>query len=123
MAKRRVLFVEDEQNLVRLVKDRLEFNNYEVIVAADGQEGLEKARKEKPDIIILDILLPKMDGYRVCRMLKFDENYKQIPIIMLTAKAQKSDEEMGLEVGADAYITKPFKAEVLLSKIEELLKR
>ncbi len=122
MGKKKILLVEDESVLLNMVKMRLEANNYEVISAFDGQEGLEKARKERPDLIILDLMLPKLDGYKVCRMLKFDEKYKKIPIIMFTARAQQSDEEMGFEVGADAYITKPFEPQMLLAKIKELIK-
>ena len=121
MNKKRILVVDDEVDLVNLVKMRLEANGYEAVGAYDGQEGLDKAKKEKPDLVILDLMLPKMDGYKVCRMLKFDEKYKNIPIIMFTARAQESDKKMGEEVGADAYITKPFEPEVLLTKIKELL--
>jgi len=71
---------------------------------------------------MLDLMLPKMDGYKVCRMLKFDEKYKNIPIIMLTARAQETDQKMGMDVGADAYVTKPFEADILLAKIKELIK-
>ena len=120
MAKR-ILLVDDERDLVETVTFRLEANNYEVLVASDGQEGLNKARTEKPDLIILDLMLPKIDGYKVCRMLKFDEHYKAIPIIMFTAKAQQKDEDLGKEMGADAYVTKPFEPEILLKKISELL--
>jgi len=120
MAKK-ILVVDDEADLVETLTFRLEANDYEVITAFDGQEGLDKARKENPDIIILDLMLPKMDGYKVCRMLKFDEKYKKIPIIMFTARAQESDKKMGEEVGVDAYITKPFDPQVLMGKIEELL--
>ena len=80
------------------------------------------ARKEKPDLILLDLMLPKLYGYKLCRMLKFDEKYKHIPIVVFTARAQESDKKLGFEVGADAYITKPFKAETLLEKIREILK-
>lgn len=121
MSKKKILLVEDEQAQVLTIKDRLEFEGYEVIIAADGQEGLEKARREKPDLIMLDLMLPKIDGYKVCRMLKFDEKYKHIPIIMLTARAQEEDKKLGFEVCANAYITKPFEADVLLAKIKELL--
>ncbi len=108
--------------MVYAVKLQLEANNYEVITAFDGQEGLDKARHEKPDLIILDLMLPKIDGYKVCRMLKFDEKYKKIAIILFTARSQKADEKVGFEVGADAYITKPFDPKVLLEKIKILLK-
>jgi DNA-binding response OmpR family regulator len=121
--KKKLLIVEDEKDLVEMVKFRLEASGYEATTAYDGQEGLDKAHKEKPDLIILDIMLPKLDGYKVCRLLKFDEKYKNIPIIMFTARAQESDKKTGEDVGADAYITKPFDSQVLLSKIEELLKK
>lgn len=116
----RVLLIEDDPDMIEAMRIRLEANNYAVVVARDGLEGLDKARTEKPDLIILDIMLPKMDGFKVCRMLKFDEKFKNIIIIILSAKVQKSDIERGKEVGADAYITKPFKAEELLAKIKEL---
>jgi len=122
MAKKQILLVDDELELVTVVKFRLEANDYGVIVAYDGQEALEKARKDKPDLIILDLMLPKMDGYKVCGLLKADERYKKIPIIMFTARGQESDKKIGEEVGADAYITKPFEDQVLLAKIKELLK-
>jgi len=120
MAKR-ILLVDDERDLVDMVKMRLEAGGFEVSTAFDGQEALDKARKEKPDLIILDLMLPKMDGYKVCRMLKFDEKYKKIPIILFTARAQDNDKQLGTEVGADGYITKPFEPQVLLSKINELI--
>ena len=100
---------------------QLEAKGYEIITASDGREGLEKARTKKPDLIILDLMLPKIDGYKVCRMLKFDDKYKNIPIILFTARAQDSDKKVGKEVGADAYITKPFEPSALLDKIRELL--
>lgn len=120
--KKRILVVDDEMDLVETLTYRLKANNYEVITASDGQEGLDRARREKPDLIILDLMLPKLDGYKVCRMLKFDEKYKHIPIIMFSARVQESDKKTGMEVGADGYITKPFEASMLLEKIEELIK-
>lgn len=122
MPKKRILLVEDEKDLVYAVTLQLEASNYEVIPAYDGKEALDKARKVKPDLIILDLMLPKIDGYKVCRMLKFDQKYRKIPIIMFTARAQESDKKLGEEVGADAYITKPFEPQVLLKKIKEFLK-
>jgi len=118
---KKILVVDDEIQLVEMVKSRLQANGYIVLTAGDGQEALEKARKEKPDLIILDLMLPKIDGYKVCRMLKFDEKYKKIPILMFTARAQESDKKLGEEVGADGYITKPFEPSVLISKIHELI--
>jgi len=121
MAKK-ILLVDDEIQLVDVVKIRLEAIGYDVIPAYDGQEALDKARREKPDLIILDLMLPKIDGYKVCRMLKFDEKYKHIPIILFTARAQEEDVKMGEEVGGDAYIIKPFDPQALLDKIKELIK-
>jgi len=117
---RKILIVDDEEALIRLVTLYLKYHNYEVISAVDGQEGLEKAKTERPDVIVLDLMLPKMDGYKVCGLLKKDTRYAKTPIILFTAKAQEKDIKLGEEVGADAYITKPFEPEVLLSKIEEL---
>ena len=121
MAKR-ILVVDDEVELVKAIQIRLQQADYEVLVAYDGQEALGKAREEKHDLIILDLMLPKMDGYKVCGLLKSDRRYHKIPIIMLTARAQNTDEKLGLELGADTYITKPFQHEVVLAKIKELLK-
>ena len=122
MANKKILLVDDEKDLVETVSFRLKASGYDVVTAYDGQEALTKTRVEKPDLLILDLMLPKMDGYKVCRMLKFDERYKNIPIIMFTARVQDSDKKMGEEVGADAYITKPFDSQTLLAKIKELLK-
>ncbi len=119
---KKILLVDDEPQIVEMAKMRLEAGGYGVITAYDGKEGLEKARKEKPDLIILDLMLPKIDGYKICRMLKFDAEYGKIPIILFTARVQAEDRKLGEEVGADAYITKPFDGQVLLAKIEELLK-
>ena len=119
--KKKILVIEDEKDMSYAVTLQLEAKGYEVITACDGIEGLDKARMKKPDLIILDLMLPKLDGYKVCRMLKFDEKYKKIPIILFTARAQDSDKKTAREVNADAYITKPFKPSELLDKILELL--
>ncbi len=119
--KKKILLVEDEKDMVYAVTLQLEAKGYEVITASDGQDGLDKARTKKPDLIILDLMLPKIDGYKVCRMLKFDNKYQNIPIILFTARAQDSDKKIGRDVGADVYITKPFEPSVLLDKIRELL--
>jgi DNA-binding response OmpR family regulator len=121
MDKKKILVIDDEMALQMGVAIRLQASGFEVLTASDGQEGLEKARKETPDLILLDLMLPKLDGYKVCRMLKFDANYKNIPIIMLTARAQDVDKSMGAEVGVNAYMTKPFDHRELLEKIKELL--
>jgi len=120
MAKK-ILLVDDEPHIIMMLENRMKHAGYEVITACDGQEALTKAKKEKPDLIILDLMLPKLDGYKVCRMLKFDEKYKNIPIIMLSARAQEADKKMGETVGADGYVTKPFEPQVLLGKVKELL--
>ncbi|MDD5691161.1 MAG: response regulator [Candidatus Omnitrophica bacterium] len=120
MAKK-ILLVDDEPHIIMMLENRMKHAGYDVITASDGQEALVKAHKEKPDLIILDLMLPKLDGYKVCRMLKFDEKYKHIPIIMLSARAQEADKKMGETVGADGYITKPFEPQVLLGKVSDLL--
>lgn len=121
MAKKRLLIVDDETDLAEMIKFRMENNGYEVLLAHDGQAALEMARKENPDLIILDLMLPKMDGYKVCGLLKKDSRYSHIPIIIFSAKGQEDDMKLGRELGADAYITKPFEPQVLLGKINELL--
>jgi DNA-binding response OmpR family regulator len=119
MAKR-ILIVDDEVQLVEMVKMRLEAAGYETISAYDGQDGFDKAKKDKPDLIILDLMLPKMDGYKVCGLLKNDARYSKIPIIMFTARVQEEDVIMGKDLGAEEYVTKPFDAKILLLKIKEL---
>ncbi len=121
MNQKKILIVDDEPDVVKLVSARLQSAGYEVISAYDGDEGLAKARQEKPDLIILDLMLPQINGYEICRLLKFDIKYKHIPIVIFTARAQDSDKHMGKEVGADAYIIKPFEPKVLMDKIKELL--
>ncbi len=118
----RVLVVDDEPDLVRILQFGLQAAGYVVEFAADGQEGLKKAREMKPDIILLDLMLPKLDGYKVCRMLKFDERYKQIPIIILSARTQEGDQALALEMGANRFITKPYDFTTILGMVEELLK-
>ena len=118
---KRILLVDDEPYIVLTVSTRLKGNGYEVITAEDGQAGLDMARKEKPDLIILDLMLPKIDGFKVCGLLKRDIRYSKIPVVIFTAKAQEEDQRLGQEMGADAYLIKPFKAEVLLETIQKLL--
>lgn len=119
--KKKILVVDDEEDVIKAFVFRLGLNNYEVITAQDGQEGLNKARSEAPDLIVLDLMLPKMDGYKVCALLKTDNRYRKIPIIIFTARGDKEDEIMAKEAGADAFIMKPFDPHVLLAKIQELL--
>ncbi|HLD49590.1 MAG TPA: response regulator [bacterium] len=120
MAKR-ILIVDDEPHILLMVSTRLKGNGYEVLTAQDGQAGLDMARNEKPDAIILDLMLPKIDGYKVCGLLKRDARYSKIPIIIFTAKAQEEDQRLGKEMGADAYLIKPFTPEVLLETLAKLI--
>ncbi|MFH1347488.1 MAG: response regulator [Candidatus Margulisiibacteriota bacterium] len=117
----KILVVDDEPDVASLLTLLLKSQGYNVVSAGDGQEALEKARTWQPSLILLDIMLPKLDGYKVARMLKFDENFRHIPIIMLTAKIQEKDKIMGLEMGADAYVSKPFNTPNLLELIKETL--
>jgi len=121
MSPKRILIVDDEVDLVETVRFPLELEGFDVLVSYNGEDALSQARKEKPDLIILDLMLPKLDGYKVCRLLKFDERYKHIPILMLTAKTQEKDKALGMETGADEYITKPFEMDALMEKVKRYL--
>ena len=123
MNPKKILVVDDEVDLVKTIQFSLEVEGYTVLVSNDGEDALSQARKESPDLILLDIMLPKLDGYKVCRLLKFDERYKHIPILMMTAKTQEKDKVLGMETGADEYITKPFDMDELMEKIKEYLKQ
>ena len=118
---RRILVVDDEPDILQLTKLRLEASGFEVMTAATGPEGLEKARGEKPDLMVLDLMLPGLNGYEICTMLKQDTRYQEMPIVLFTAKAQEKDEKLGMACGANAYVRKPFKGEELLQKIQALL--
>ncbi|RMF67181.1 MAG: response regulator [Calditrichaeota bacterium] len=120
--KKKILIVEDYLNIVQILTMRLQALGYDVICAYDGQEGLKLAREQKPDLIILDILLPKMNGYKVCRLLKFDAKYKNIPIIMLTSRETKRHEQLGMETGADEYVYKSDQNGRLLKLVQKYLK-
>ena len=121
MLGKKILVVDDEPNIIAMLKNRLAASGYEVITAADGMEALDMARSESPDLIILDIMLPKMDGYKVCAMLKFDVQYMSTPIIMLTARANESDRKIGEELGVEDYIVKPFDGKKLVERVNQLL--
>ena len=121
MDKKRVLIVDDEPYIVESIKFNLELENIECLEAYDGEEALAKAKKEGPDLILLDIMLPKINGYKVARLLKFDEAYKNIPIIMLTARTQEKDIEIGEQTGANEYVTKPFDMDMLVAMVKEYL--
>ncbi len=123
MAGERILAVDDSPTILQMITAILEDADYEVITAVDGAEALEKARGGDPDLILLDVMLPKLDGYRVCRLLKFDQNYKHIPIVMLTAKAEDAAMATGIRTGADQYLTKPVEPDTLLAAVRAELDR
>ena len=121
--KLRVLLVDDEPSILKTLGKRLEVAGFDVIFATDGEEALQKAQAELPDAMILDLMLPKRNGFEVCTILKADARYHDIPIVMLTARAQEGDERHGLECGADAYLRKPFQSKELLETIKGLVDR
>lgn len=123
MAGEKILVIEDEHDIRELISYNLESEGYDVIKAASGNEGIEQARKKLPKLILLDIMLPDVDGLEVCRKLKRDESTRDIPIIMLTAKSEDSDVISGLELGAVDYITKPFSPRVLIARLRSVLRR
>ncbi len=118
---KKILIVDDEEYIRELVAATLSGSPYELLMAKDGEEALEIARKERPDLILLDIEMPKKDGYEVCRALKGDPETSDITIIILTAHAQKEDIRKGYKAGADEYFIKPFSPTALLRKVEEAL--
>lgn len=120
---RKVLVVDDEPVLVETIAYNLEQAGYEVTTVADGASALEAARRERPDLVILDIMLPEMDGIEVCRRLRRENSTATTPIMMLTAKGEEIDKVVGLEVGADDYVTKPFGRRELLARVKALLRR
>ena len=123
MKLKKILVVDDEVDLVETVRFPLEMEGFDVLVSYNGEDALNQARKESPDLIILDLMLPKLDGYKVCRLLKFDERYKHIPILMLTAKTQEKDKTLGMDSGANEYITKPFEMDYLMEKVKAYLNK
>ncbi len=122
MAKERLLVVDDERDFVDVISERLGAKGFDILRAFDGKEGIERAHSDKPDLIILDVAMPEMNGYDVCRKLKLDEKLKDTPIIMLTAKFQPNDIRFGIGMGADAYLTKPLELELLLHTVNALLR-
>lgn len=120
MKRKKVLIVEDEERMRILIGDYLKSEGFEVIEAADGAEGIEKFSAQKPDIVVLDIMLPEIDGWTVCRKIREESD---APIVMLTARSEESDELFGFELGADEYITKPFSPKILVARIKALMSR
>ncbi len=117
---KRILVVDDEPTLVATVKYNLEREGYDVVTAADGESALSRAREDKPDLVILDIMLPVIDGFEVCRLLRREMS---VPILMLTAKTEEVDRVVGLEIGADDYVTKPFSMRELMARVKAHLRR
>lgn len=123
MAKPRILIIEDEKALTEVLAYNFQRDGYEVTVCHDGRDGLRKAQNQIPDVIILDLMLPVMDGLEVCRELRAGERTRDIPILMLTAKAEETDQIIGFSLGADDYVTKPFSVKVLLQRVRALQRR
>lgn len=123
MAKEKILVIEDEEDIQELLKFNLAKEGYQVQAELTGEAGLESARRSHPDLILLDLMLPGVDGLEVCRMLKGDHRTQLIPIVMLTAKGEEADVVTGLEVGADDYITKPFSPKVVIARVRNILRR
>ena len=118
--ERKILIVDDEKNIVDIIAFNLKKEGYQVIKAADGEEGVKKAMEENPDLILLDIMMPKMDGYEACKKIREKKN---TPIIMLTARAEELDKVLGLELGADDYVTKPFGVRELMARVKANLRK
>jgi len=118
---KKILIVDDEEDIAFSIARRLTAAGYEAICAEDGVEGLRRAQADKSDLILPDLMLPKMDGFKVCRLLKFDQRYKHIPIIIMSARGQQEDIALGRETGAECYLTKPVESDTLLDKIRQFL--
>jgi DNA-binding response OmpR family regulator len=121
LKRKRILVADDEVYIVHILEFSLNMEGYEVISATSGEEALRKAEKERPDLVVLDVLMPGMTGHEVCRRLRLDERTRDIPIIFLTARDTLADRDFGLGLGANAYITKPFGPRRLIEAIEALL--
>lgn len=124
MPKERILIIEDEKDIVKMLEYNLEKEGFKVLSAYNGEDGLDMARKKNPDLILLDLMLPGIDGLEVCKAVKNEANTEaSIPVIMLTAKSQEADKIIGLELGADDYVTKPFSPRELIARIKAVLRR
>ena len=121
MSKGKILVVDDEVNITQILEFSIGAEGYEVIAAQNGEEAIDKARREQPDLIILDIMMPIIDGYEACRILKANPLTKHLPVILLTAKGRDIDRRLGYEVGATDYIVKPFSPNKLIDRIHQLL--
>lgn len=121
--RQKILIVDDELDALTALKRALEADNYNVVEASDGLSAIEKVKTEKPDVVLLDLMMPEMDGIEACKHLKSDPKYKHIPIIMLTAKGEIDNKIEGIEMGADDYVTKPFNLHELKARIKMVLRR
>ncbi|HIS82633.1 response regulator [bacterium] len=119
---KKILIVDDEQDIVESLKFVLESSDYSCYTAFNGEDGLKLAKELIPDLIILDVMMPKINGYKISRLLKYDSKYKNIPILMITARSQEEDKLIGEETGADEYITKPFDLDNVLKTVDKYLK-
>jgi two-component system alkaline phosphatase synthesis response regulator PhoP len=117
----KVLVVDDEVYILHILDFILGAENYDVVTATNGEQALQKVRDEKPDLVVLDIMMPKLDGYETCRLMKADPKTKAIPVILLTAKGREVDQKLGKEVGASDYITKPFSPSKLIERVQAVL--
>jgi len=117
----RILIVDDEPDLLSVLRFGLEAEGFEVLEAADGERGLDLARTERPDLLVLDLMLPRMDGYKVCRALKFDERYRRLPIFILSARSGDTDRRLAMDLGADDFVTKPYEVKDLVARIRARL--
>ncbi len=118
-----ILIVDDESDLVSVLRFGLEAEGYEVIDARDGEDGLQKAREARPSLMVLDLMLPKMDGYKVCRALKFDDRYRAMPIIILSARSGAQDRQLALDMGADDFVIKPYDMNNLVRRIRSFVEK
>lgn len=123
MAKQRILVVDDDRSIVKVVRGYLEQAGFEVLTAYDGEGALHTLRSERPDLLVLDLMLPDRDGWEITRIIRSDQTLGQTPIIMLTARVEDTDKIVGLEMGADDYITKPFNAREIVARVRSLLRR
>ncbi|MFN5322205.1 MAG: response regulator [Planctomycetota bacterium] len=123
MPKSKILVIEDDRALAKVLEYNLLQNGFEVILSSDGQDGLQQARTKQPSLVLLDLMIPVIDGLEVCKRLRAASETRDLPIIMLTAKAEETDQVVGYSLGADDYVTKPFSVKVLIERVKSLLRR
>ena len=123
MAEEKILVIDDEENILELIRFNLENNGYKVLLASNGLDAIKLVKSESPQLVLLDLMLPGMDGYQVCKEIRRDNAISNIPIIMITAKGEEIDKVLGLELGADDYITKPFSIRELIARVKAVLRR